>query len=551
MENGRLSNIDVGTTTGPLVNIRFMRSTSTQDAFITDSARMRTCQKILYQNGHRAKITTCGLWCAKVRELGDHVTVEFNDDKTMSLSGPRKMCRNRNCPLCNRLKGAKDIERIKDAFIAARNKGLIVEFYTFTKNYEINIKKSVDMVLSAMSKVNTVVKNFRNKKCVDVASMSIMEGSFHKEKKPIKGGYFSAANIGSHGLIFYPKELCKELIADLKQKMESAWEKEILCRGGYVFTREDLRCRSFDWKLTADTQDALVGLARYFNIKKGEKNKESTIGHELTSQHKDKKGRGLQVLLDDIVIDNRKEDVQMFVDYVKATGSRQTFRTTKRFRQLAEAGAAIRSRITNKVVDDGYKWVAERNGIDIAESEGLPDLAESPFPVQNAIYEQERSWKNELKQLSSIKYTRLDYALIKSNEELIAELNNKIRNVVADRQEQEKWQGEADAMEKDSKSKKVKDTFSFPADVWNALTWRYGCLWTFVDWLNVATFNNCSSKLLEDFKDWLKLKKNYENENRKIDVTVFELGEWIEKFRKLMGLTKPYCNVRNLNRCVS
>lgn len=593
MDNGRRTNKNETKLNSPLGSVSVIRSTDINEEYkrvicktneispsirVTDAMMMRTTQSILYNSNTMTRkagtITSCSRFGAHIHKMGKTILVEFNSKGSMTIKGPRKVCRSRLCPLCSKLHARNDVKQIENFFIAAKNLDLMVEFFTFTKGYNINIRNSVNEALGGISKVNKAVSNYRNKKKEDVSSMILMEASFSRVPKPARGGFYSKmAHIHAHGLVAYPSDLSKIKVADLRVKMEKAWRLGVESNGGFIFTNEENKKVVYDWKNTTNTREAITGLAKYFNIQEkgnGKERKSSTIHYELTSTNKNAKGRGIHTMLREIVTSNDDVDKQMFIDYFYATKGRQTFRKSKRWLEIAEKGKLLRDAVNNRLNDESYYWIGdafeidlekkmpmikdERRGIcktndaldkflgeDVLRPHSLPQIRSHVFKLQKQV--------NKL-HLESL-WPDLKIGQKKSIEEEIVELNTRIRKIneaVVWTEEQSEIQEE---MEADSKKPKVLGSVEFNIHIWNALSWNSSSLWLVLDFCDVAICEGKNRKAFTDFNKWLKSKEDYVNENRKIDDTIIQLDKWVDKITMLSGLRRVELLIKVENRWAS
>ncbi len=557
--------------------------------FLSTAQLMNQTQVLLRTAGVKHSITYCSMYGAYVKELGNEITAEFYSNGKMKITGARKVCRNRVCPLCSVIKSSKNIKEIENFFIAAKMQGMLVQFFTFTKNGNINIANSMKEALSGISKVNEAAKNWRSRKGVDIATCGIVEPSFSREKNEIGNYQQKTCHIHVHGMVAYPADMSSDLLADLKQKMEQGWSRGIKLAGGYVFTQARNHHKVYDWRAVVDSQEAVHGLARYFN----ETMKGSKMGHELTSQLKDKQGRGIHTLLQDICLYGCPEDTQLFIQYFKATINEKTFRKSSRWRAMAKTGSELRSKVENRIKNEAYHWVVDKHEMPIETS--LPELLntapsapcaaqDEPSNPSGDLEETLLQWKLDsipkdeapiLHQINKhtfnlqMKVNRLNRlhcqttqniipspslesyfglagipALPASQlEQQIINLNNKIRGIREDVLWQQNMSNQEEQIRKDNiqKSRRVKlvDSFSFPIAIWEALTWHSLALWPVLDWLNREAMKEEKSSIYSGFKEWLYSVRKYTDTSRRVSLTIIDLDTWVDKIYQENNLTRP------------
>ncbi len=554
--------------------------------FISQAQMMAKTQSLLRGAGVKHSITYCCHHGAYVKEMGNTISAEFYSNGNMRIVGAKKICRNRVCPLCSKIKSAQNIEEIQNFFIAAKLEGMKVVFFTFTKNKRRNIKNSMKEALSGIDKVNEAAKNWKNRKKVDIATCGIIEPSFSKEEKAVGNYHQKTCHIHCHGMVAYPAELSSAFLEDLKDKMELGWARGVKLAGGYVFTHKKNHEKVYKWKAVVDSQDAVQGLARYFN----ETLKGTDMGHELTSKTKDKEGRGIHTLLQDVIMFGCPQDTQLFIQYFKATIGEKPFRKSTRWRAMAKRGAELRCKVEDRLKDEAYHWVVEKHDMPI-DTTIAGDIEQPPSELENVSSDTESTldetllqWKIEglpkdsapiLQQITRHTFylqsevNRLNHIYcqqiqnqnhressgsdsgfdgipafqLPELEQSIIKLNNQIREINQDIN----WQKNIEEQEKqirrdnilERRRVKLVDKVEFPVAIWEALTWHSRALWPVLDWLNREALKEEKSRIYSRFKAWLWKHRNYTDKDRRISAQIDQLDEYVEQIYQDIGLTRP------------
>ena len=92
-------------------------------------------------------------------------------------------------------------------------------------------------------------------------------------------------------------------------------------------------------------------------------------------------------------------------------------------------------------------------------------------------------------------------------------------------------------IEREKRSSGIIGKVSFSSCLWNALAWNSDATYLVIEFIRLHYYKSQYGLLFGLFKDWVDKHRNYRNEDRRIDKTMVELDEWIQRITLAMGAT--------------
>lgn len=281
----------------------------------------------------------CAKW-SHTDGYGINHPVEIAGDATgqVSVRGV-KVCRSRDCPNCAGIKRAKDADQISMSVMGTLLDGGQCRLVTTTKAPEVDDLLSIRQVKAYASKAAKVVKNYNYYHGTKIGYHLVIEPSFSRKvigsHHKIEGYHNKKyIHLHTHSLVLLSNEDSKHEDS-LMEKLKKCWKDCVSENDGYSFLQQDknhLRSRAF----RVDVIEGEKGLGKYLNKNLGAV---ENIGLETEmgqSKGETVKGRGLFVVLDDIINSDDKQsqaqDIEMLRNWYSGMFGARRARTNEHFK---------------------------------------------------------------------------------------------------------------------------------------------------------------------------------------------------------------------------
>ena len=351
--------------------------------------RLRSLQGILTPfatDKEKPKLTgqyNCAKWSI-IDGYGCTAPIEIAGDATgqVSVRGVQ-VCRSRDCPNCAGFKRRRYADEVSMSVMGTLLGGGQCRLVTTTKAPELDDLLSIRQVKAYASKAAKVVKNYNYYHGTKIGYHLVIEPSFSRKvigsHHKIEGYHNKKyIHLHTHSLVLLSNEDSHHEDS-LMKTLKKCWKACVADNDGYSFLQQDnnhLRSRAF----RVDVIEGEKGLGKYLHKNLGAA---ENIGLETElgqSKGETVKGRGLFVVLDDIINSNDKQsqaqDMEMLRNWYSGMYGARRSRTNEHFKN---AMLAFQRRREEKMRQYSEAYVASCQSDNLnAQFEAWMSLPSSP-----------------------------------------------------------------------------------------------------------------------------------------------------------------------------